>query len=329
MKKKNGFSGMLFATSALISLILLFSTQGWSQDFPTKPITIYVGQSAGGGNDLTARVLAEAAQKELKVPVLVENKPGGGGTVATSLLASKKPDGYTLAVLSSSVFDIRHLMLPLLYDPVKDFTHIFAYNVLIGAICVRMDSPFKTIQNLLEHARKKPGVLSYSSSGVGGAMQLDIEFLAKQAKVSFKHVPFMGGAPANTALIGGHVDFTAGSGSHLNYARQGVFRMLVLEGKRNPEFPDVPTIADLGYKEVPSSRYLLVAPKGMPAPIYKKVEEVFTKAAHSPEFRKLLENLDYEFSFKNRSTLEAEFPERYKFFDRLLNEMGVERKKKQ
>jgi tripartite-type tricarboxylate transporter receptor subunit TctC len=328
MKMKNGFPEMSLPFSALVFLLLLFGAQGWSQDFPTKPITIYVGQSAGGGNDLTARVLAEITQKELKVPVLVENKPGGGGTVATSLLALKKPDGYTLAVLSSSVFDIRHLMLPVLYDPVKDFTQIFAYNVLIGAICVRKDSPFKTIQDLLEHARKKPGMLTYSSSGVGGAMQLDIEFLAKQAKVRFKHVPFPGGAPANTALIGGHVDFTAGSGSHLSYARQGVFRMLVLEGKRNPEFPDVPTITDLGYKEVPSSRYLLVAPKGMPAPIYKKVEEVFSQAAHSPEFRKLLDKLDYEFAFKDRSALEAEFADRYKFFDSLLTEMGVEREKK-
>jgi tripartite-type tricarboxylate transporter receptor subunit TctC len=250
--------------------------------------------------------------------------------VAASLLASKKPDGYSLGVLSSSVFNVRHLMMPVAYDPVKDFTQILAYGVFHGAICVRKDSPFKTIQDLLEYARKKPGALSYSSSGIGDPMQLAVDFLAKQAKVSFKQVPFAGGTPAITALIGGHVDFTAGAGSHLNYAKQGVFRMLVLtvtDGKRNPEFPNVPTIADLGYKDVPPPRYLLAAPKGMPAPIYKKIEEAFTKAAHSPEFRKVLDNLEVQFSFKDRRKLEVDFLEEYKFFDRLLNEMGVERKK--
>ncbi len=330
MKKKNRFSRMFLPTSALVFLILLFGTQGWSQDFPTKSITIYVGMPAGGSVDLTARALAEAGQKELKVPVVVENKPGGGATVAASLLASKKPDGYSLAVLSSSVFDVRHLMMPVVYDPVKDFTRILAYAVFNGAICVRKDSPFKTIQDLLEYARKKPGALTYSSSGFAAPSQLAVEFLAKQAKVSFKHVPFAGGTPANTALIGGHVDFTAGAGSHLNYVKQGEFRMLVLtlsEGKRNPEFPNVPVIADLGYKDVPTNRYILAAPKGMPDPIYKKVEEGFTKAAHSPEFRKVLDNLGETFSFKDRRKLEADFPEEYKFFDRILNEMGIERKK--
>jgi tripartite-type tricarboxylate transporter receptor subunit TctC len=330
MKENNGFSGMLFPSSALIFLLLLFGTRGWSQDFPTKPITIYIGMSAGASVDLTARALAEAGQKELKVPVVVENKTGGGGTVAASLLASKKPDGYSLGVLSSSVFNVRHLMMPVTYDPVKDFTQIFAYGVFHGGICVRKDSPFKTIKDLLEYARAKPGTLTYSSSGIGDPMQLAVDFLAKQAKVSFKQVPFAGGTPAITALIGGHVDFTAGAGSHLNYVKQGEFRMLVLtvaDGKRNPEFPNVPTIADLGYKDVPPPRYLLVAPKGMPTPVYRKVEEAFTKAAHSPEFRKVLGNLDVQFSFKDGRKLEEDFPEEYKFFDRLLNEMGVERKK--
>jgi tripartite-type tricarboxylate transporter receptor subunit TctC len=330
MKKKNGFSGKFLPSPALICLLLLFSTQGWSQNFPTKPITIYVGMSAGGTVDLSARALAEAAQKELKVPVVVENKPGGGGTVAASLLASKKPDGYSLGVLSSSVFNVRHLMMPVTYDPVKDFTQVFAYGVFNGAICVKKDSPFKTIQDLLEYARKNPGVLSYSSSGIGDPMQLAVEFLARQAKVSFKQVPFAGGTPAITALIGGHVDFTAGAGSHLNYAKQGEFRMLVLtvsDGKRNPQFPNVPTIADLGYKDVPPPRYLLVAPKGMQAPIYNRVEEAFARTTRSPEFLKVLDNLDVGFSFKDRRKLEADFSEEYKFFDGLLNEIGVERKK--
>ncbi len=116
---------MVFA-AALILDSLFFPVMAGGQAFPTKPITIYCGMEAGATTDLTARALAEAGQKELKVPVVVENKTGGGATVAATLLASKKPDGYTLGVISTSVFDVRHLMLRVAYDPFKDFIYVLA-----------------------------------------------------------------------------------------------------------------------------------------------------------------------------------------------------------
>lgn len=301
-----------------------------AQDFPTKPITIYCGFEAGATTDLTARGLAEEAQKILGVPVVVENKPGGGATVAATLLANKKPDGYTLAVISSSALDTRHLMLNVPYDPFKDFTYILAYGTYIGGICVKKESPFKTLQDLLEEARKRPGELSYSSSGTGATQQLAVEYLARQANVKFKHVPYKGGAPACTALIGGHVDFTAGAGIHLNYVKQGIFRMLAVTvaEQRDPDFPDIPTLKDLGYKDVPPALYLLVAPKGLPDPIFKKIETVFTQAAHSPEFKKVLKNLSVPFTFKTRKELEENFPKTYQFYAQLLKEIGIEMRKK-
>lgn len=325
--QKNYCRGIM--VPCLFLFLLFFPLQAFSQDFPTKPITIYCGFAAGATTDLTARALAEEGQKILGVPVVVENKPGGGATVAATLVASKKPDGYTLAVIASAALHTRHLMLTVAFDPFKDFTKILAYGTYIGGICVKKDSPFKTLQELLEHARKNPGALSYSSSGTGATQQLAVEFLAKQAGVKFKHVPFKGGAPACTALIGGHVDFTAGAGIHLTYVKQDVFRMLAVttSEERDPAFPDIPTLKDLGYKDVPPSIYLLVAPKGMPDPIFKKVEEGFRKAAHSPEFRKVLDNLGIPFSFRDRRQLEADFPGTYKFYADLLKEMGIEREK--
>lgn len=319
----------IFLVSA-VSVLILWSFPVHAQYFPAKPITIYCGFEAGATTDLTARALAEEAQKIMGVPVVVENKAGGGATVAASLLASKKPDGYTLAVISSSALDTRHMMLNVPYDPFKDFTYILAYATYIGGICVKKDSPIKTLQDLLEEARKRPGELSYSSSGTGATQQLAVEYLAKQANVKFKHVPYKGGAPACTALIGGHVDFTAGAGIHLNYVKQGVFRMLAVTvaEQRDPDFPDIPTLQDLGYKDVPPALYLLMAPKGLPDPIFKKVEAVFTQAAHSPEFKKVLKNLSVPFSFKTRKELEADFPKTYQFYAQLLKEIGIEMRKK-
>ena len=306
-------------------LLLLVPGSGFTQDFPNKPITLYCGQEAGATTDLTARALADGAQKELGVPVVVDNKPGGGFTVAATLLASKKPDGYTLAVISSAAMTTRHLILKLAYDPFKDFTYILAYAIYPGGICVREDSPFKTLQDLIEYSRKNPGSLSYSSSGTGSSNQLAVEFLAKQTGVKFKHVPFKGGAPACTALIGGHVDFTAGAGIHLHYVKQGTFRMLavVTAEERDPAFPQVPTLKDLGYKDLPHSYFILVAPRGIPDPVFKKVEAAFRRVAVSPEFRKVLENLSVPYMFRNRSQLETELPKEYQIYSGLLKEFGI------
>jgi tripartite-type tricarboxylate transporter receptor subunit TctC len=304
---------------------LLVAGTGFTQDFPHKPITLYCGQEAGATTDISARALADGAQKELGVPVVVDNKPGGGFTVAATLLANKKPDGYTLAVISSSAMTTRHLMLKPAFDPFKDFTYILAYAIYPGGICVREDSPFKTIHDLIEHSRKNPGSLSYSSSGTGSSNQLAVEFLAKQTGVKFKHVPFKGGAPACTALIGGHVDFTAGAGIHLHYVKQGTFRMLavVTAEERDPAFPQVPTLRDLGYKDLPHSYFILVGPRGLPGPVFKKVETAFRGVAVSPEFRKVLENLSVPYMFKDRSQLETELPKEYQLYASLLKEFGI------
>lgn len=328
MKDERDFFRMVITALSLIFL-LLFPFPAFSQDFPTKAITVYCGQSAGATTDLTARAIAEGAQEELGAPVVVDNKPGGGQTVAATLLANKKGDGYTLGAIGSSALDIRHMILNLAYDPFKDFTYILAYGVYPGGLCVRADSPFKTIADLIEHSRKNPGTLSYSSSGTGAPHQLAIEYLAQQVGVKFKHVPFAGGAPACTALIGGHVDFTAGAGIHLNYLKQGIFRMLAVttSTKREARFPDVPTLKDLGYKMVPSGgEYLILAPKGLPDPVFKKIEPAFRKAAYSPKFQKTMENLDVPFVFKDRQQLEAEAPKNYQFWGELLKELGLLKK---
>ena len=156
-----------------------------------------------------------------------------------------------------------------------------------------------------------------------------MDYWAKQAQLSIKHVPFKGGAPACTALLGKHVDFTAGAGIHLNYVKQGIFRMLAVTSaeRRDPEFPDVPTLKDLGYKDLPPQEYILLAPKGLPAPISKKLEDSFGQAVHSIEFQKSMKDLSVPFSFKDRRQLEAEFPKVYQFYGQVMKDLGIKTKK--
>lgn len=155
--------------------------------------------------------------------------------------------------------------------------------------------------------------------------QLAVEFLAKQVGLKFKHVPFKEGAPACTALIGGHVDFTAGAGIHLQYLKQGTFRMLAVVNadERDPAFPEVPTLKDLGYKDLPPGYYTLVASKGLPASVFKKFETTFREVTYSSEFRKILENLGIPFIFKGSNQLETELRNDYQLYLGLLKDFGI------
>ncbi len=321
MKKK------LFPQIIFLSFIMAFllPLQAFGQDFPRGPITLYVGYEPGASTDITARALATEAERFLGVPIVPENKPGGASSVAAALLAGKKADGYTLAVIGSSALNTVHIMSNLSYDPFKDFTYIFSYGSYLAELTVRNDSPFKKLPDLIQYARDNPGKLSFASPGVGSSGHLSMEHVAKEAKVKFKHVPFKGGAPASTALLGGHVDFMGGSGSHLPYTRQGVMRTLAVTGheKRDPKFPDVPRVEEFGYKSMPMGSYILLAPKGLPDPIFKKIEAAFSKSAHSPELHKFLDNIDHPIDFKDRRQFEEEFPGTYKLYADFLKERDL------
>jgi tripartite-type tricarboxylate transporter receptor subunit TctC len=202
-------------------------------------------------------------------------------------------------------------------------TYIFSYSGQSFGICVKPDSPFKTLPDLIEHARKNPGNLSYSTPGTGGGVHIAIEYLARQAKVKFKHVPFKGGAPASTALIGGHVDFMGGAGTHLPFVKQGVMRMLAVFEQKEPQFPDIPVIEELGYKSIPTGSFVLLAPKGLPDPIFKKIESTFKKSAYSPEFQKMMGNIGLPFIFEDRRQFEAKLAETYKLYADFLKEIDL------
>lgn len=312
-------------SAALMSTTLLLLPQAvLANKYPDKPITLYVAYAAGGSTDVTARALAQGAEKILGVPIAVENKAGGGATVANGLMASKKPDGYTLLVTSTGSMTMRPLLMKLAYTP-DDFRVLMQYSVYVGSLIVNKDAPWKTINEFVDHAKKNPG-MSYASSGTHTQQQVAVEALAACKGLQFKHVPTKGGSASNTALMGKHVDFATGSGSHLPLVQQGVFRELIIfhMDERSPQAPDVPVMKDIGCPPTnPASGLLLVAPAGLPDAIAAKVTDAFKKTAETPEFKQVLAKFNMPYAYKDGATVMKEIPPEIDWYKNYFKKAGV------
>ncbi|MGP1676607.1 MAG: tripartite tricarboxylate transporter substrate binding protein [Burkholderiales bacterium] len=316
-----------FVSAALgLQLAVLSSAPVLAETYPDKPITLYIGYSPGGTTDLSARGLAQGAEKLLGVAVVPENKAGGGATVAAGLLASKKPDGYTLAVVSTGVLSVRPQLLNLAYDPARDFTVLMQYSSYVGSLVVKSDAPWKTIDEFIDYAKKNPG-MAYGSSGLHTQQQIAVEVLAQCKGLKFKHVPYKGGNLSNTALLGGHVQFAVGAGSHLPLVQQGAFRQLVIFHRktRDPMFPDLPTLTEIGCPDNPALGYLVLGPKGMPDAVVKKLEDTFKKVAESAEFQTLLKNFNLPYDYKDQQQLAKDIPAETEWYKNFFQKIGAKK----
>lgn len=319
---------MQIVSAALgLQLAVFSSAPALAETYPDKPITLYIGYSPGGTTDLSARGLAQGAEKILGVSVVPENKAGAGATVAAGLLASKKPDGYSLAVVSTGVLSVRPQLLNVSYDPAHDFTVLMQYSSYVGSLVVRSDAPWKTIDEFIAYAKKNPG-MAYGSSGLHTQQQIAIEVLAQCKGLKFKHVPYKGGNLASTALLGGHVQFATGAGSHLPLVQQGAFRQLAIFHRktRDPMFPDLPTLTEIGCPDNPALGYLVLGPKGLPAPVVKKLEDTFKQVAESAEFQTLLKNFNLPNDYKNQQQLAKDIPAETEWYRNFFQKIGVKKK---
>ena len=311
---------------ALLAYLVSPAFSAWGQTYPDKTINIYCGYAAGATTDLTARGLASGLEKLLGVPVVVENKAGGGATVAAGLVASKKPDGYTLGVVSTGVLSVRPQLLTVAYNPEKDFTVLMQYSSYVGSLVVRNDAPWKNIDEFIDYAKKNPG-MAYGSSGLHTQQQIAIEVLAQCKGLTFKHVPYKGGNLSNTALLGGHVQFATGAGSHLPLVQQGAFRQLLIfhTKKRDPMFPDLPTLTEIGCPDNPALGYLVLGPAGMPAPVVKKLEDTFKKVAESAEFQDLLKKFNLPYDYKDQAQLAKDVPAETEWYKNFFQKIGAKK----
>lgn len=321
MKIKSFLKQASIAGTLLSSLTLPVVAQA---QYPDKPITLYVAFAAGATTDVTARALAQGAEKILGVPITVENKGGGGATVANGLLASKKPDGYSLLVTSTGSITVRPLLMKLAYTP-KDFRVLMQYTFYIGGLVVPADSPWKTVDDFVAHAKKNPG-MTYASSGPNTQQQIGVESFARCKGLTFKHVPTKGGSAANTALMGKHVDFIAGSGSHIPLVQQGTFRELVTfhVDTRDPKRPDIPVMKDIGCPPTnPPNGMIVVAPAGLPDAIATKVTAAFKQVSETPEFKKLLDKYNLDYAYEDGKSVQDKFPAEIEWYKKYFTDAGV------
>ncbi len=315
MKKIWGISAAVFLIPSLFYPCL------GGAEYPDKPITIYCGYGPGASTDVSTRSLATSLEKLWGVPVVVENKPGGGTTVCAGLVASKKPDGYSLGTLSEGALATSPLISKVAYDPLKDFTFLAQYAIYFGAFAVRKDAPWKNLDEFLAYAKTHPG-MSYTSTGLYTRQQISTELLAQCKGLSFRHVPTKGGTDASTMLMGGHADFSVGS-SQIVYVRQGVFRLLLQVNSEKRSFPDVPTLKELGCPDIPAAGIDVVAPKGLPPEISKKLGEAIKKIVAEAPFQKVLTSFDVPYEYLDQEALEKKIHREYEWFRDYLKKAGV------
>ncbi len=284
MRKSIGSALMVTLT---LAWALLVSSPAFAQ-YPVKPITMYAVFAPGGSLDSSARALGAGAEKVLGQPVVVVTKEGGGGTVGLSILAGDKPDGYTLAAATSSGIMRIPLARKVTYKPLGSFTNIFAYAAPPSCLAVKADAPFKTFKDLVEHARKNPGKVKYSSAGAGTPMHLIMAVIGMKEKIDWGHVPFPGSAPAETAVLGGHVD--AVTTGDMNMVLSGQLRALLMYTKdRYPRLPEVPTTLELGYNYFNDTVFSVFGPAGIDPAVVRKLEDAFEKALEMDPWKKLVE----------------------------------------
>ena len=283
---------------AVLALAAAASLSAWAQnDYPNHPVSLVVPFPPGGVADITARPVAEAMSRILKQPVVVENKAGAGGGVGMQYVARARPDGYTLLMALSSISIIPEADKVLGRQPMYQLNQlvpIARFTADPTVLAVRADSPYKSVKDLVDAARKSPGTIPYGSSGNYGTMHVPMEMLDGVAGVKMLHVPFTGAGPAVVALLGGQVDaLSTGPSSIMGQYKSGKVRVLATWGEsRHPAFPDVPTLKELGYDAQFSQWTGLFVPAGTPEPIVAKLREAAKFAVEDATFQSALAKVE-------------------------------------
>jgi tripartite-type tricarboxylate transporter receptor subunit TctC len=280
---------LLQAAPALVCAPGLINTQAQAQaTYPAKPIRYIVPVSAGGGSDMVGRTVTERWGNLLKQSFVVENQGGGGGVIASQAAARAAPDGYTLLQGYVATHGTSPATRKLPYDAVKDFTAIGMIGATPNVLVVNSALPVTNVKEFIDYLRKNPGKLSYGSAGQGSLTHLTMELFKQQVNSFMVHIPYRGIAPAFTDLMGGQTQaMFPGLAAAVPHIRSGRVRPLAVTGlKRHPQFKDVPTLDESGFKGFDAQQwYGVVGPAGMPAPIVRQLNESLATVLRAPDMR--------------------------------------------
>ncbi len=286
--------GIVRIGAALAAFLICGTSALAQQSFPTKPVHLLIPYAAGGAVDILGRTLGDELSKKWGQPVIIENRTGAGGTIASQVVAKSAPDGYTLVIVASGHAINPYLYSKLPYDTFKDFRPISLLGSSPNILLVAANSPYKTLADLLAAARAKPGSLSYGMAGIGTSTHLAGELLKYMTKVDIVAVSYKGGAPVINDLLGGHIPLSFNNiPESIGQIKGGSLRPLgVTSATRSPVLPDVPTIAEAGVPGYDTAVWWgLLGPAGLSADLAAKISKDCAEALHAPAVKQRLDNL--------------------------------------
>jgi tripartite-type tricarboxylate transporter receptor subunit TctC len=317
---------VLVAGFALVAATGAFA-QG-ATPFPTRPVTIIVGFAPGGGTDIAARIVAKQLAVELGQQVLVENRAGAGGNIATGAVARAAPDGYLISLATISSLTVQpHLNTKLPYDPRRDLAPLTMGVVFANVLVVHPSVPATTVAEFVALARAKPGTIGYGTSGIGTTGHLAGELFRMMAQAPIVHVPYKGGGPAMTDLLGGQIPSSfASAPSALPHVKAGKIRALATTGAARSSFlPDVPTIAESGFPGYEATNwYAFVAPAKIPKEVAGELHRQLVKVLTTPSVREQLLGNGMEPQPSTPEELARYMEREYETWGRVVKEAGIQ-----
>jgi tripartite-type tricarboxylate transporter receptor subunit TctC len=312
-------------SALLLAFALAFPV---AAQYPDRPVTLLNGYPAGGNVDIVSRQLVEGMKAKFPKGLVIVYKPGAAGSVAVTELVRSQPDGYTIILTPHSALVIAAQVQELAYktpDDYEPFANVVSYYPMLA---VRTESPYKTLQDLVAYAKANPGKVSVGSPGEGTSSHLNLEELMSKAGVQMTHTPFKGWGQSSPALLGGHIDAVVAQPAELKGQVEGK-RMRVLaafQPKRHPVFPDVPTAREVGYDVANGVWFLLMAPKGTPAPVLAYLQAAAKEAVEGPKFVSAMGEKGIDADYRPGTVLRSDLWREYKVHTDILRRIGMIKK---
>lgn len=317
--------GWIRISAVLFVVVFVLPALTLAQQFPTKPVNVVIGFSVGGVFDVLNRILASKAEKYLGQPMISSNMAGAGSSLALGAHAKQKPDGYNLVSCTTTGLTLNRLYRPVPYK-LDDFVPIMQYGSPETGTVVQAGSPYKTMKDLVEYARKNPGKVTYSTSGTGSGLHLCMEFVAKQEGIQWTHVPYSGSSTSIPPLLGGHITAAADGTIWYPYVKEGTLRLLCTHWEaRMKALPEVPTLRDLGYDVINDAAFMFAAPKGTPDAVVKTLDEALRKAMDDPEFIQAADKMHFRIKYRGAAELKKWLAENDVYYQKLLHDLKIQK----
>ncbi len=309
-----------------VALLLSSTPHLCAQSYPNQPINVVIPLAPGDAADIACRAMAEELSKLLKVPVIVVNKPGAGGTLGTDSAVKAKKDGYTILLTNNAALIYNRILTPesVAYDPFKDLTPLGLSTRFPLLLLVRPDAPYRSFNEMVEFAKKNPGKVHVGTVGAGSVGHFTLEIINTLTGAGLIMVPFKGASPGVTALLGGHVEGgVLALGTLLSHLKSGAMKG-ILASNKIPEFPEIPTLSQLGYRQNLFGVWLaFFAPTGVPAEVTKALVPAVEKAVKDPAVAAKLGGLGMVQDYMPPEKLFAEIREEHRTVEEIAKKTGL------